>query len=144
MTRRTTMLAVALTATMVWCPSPAAAQRTQPGDTEVFLINYQAQGKDAAAATMLSTFPGFGAGHFYAGYPGRGVAMAAGQAVGLGLVLTGAAVGSRGETSHDVLQVIGLILFAAFNVSLAPPGLSKRRSGRSPRTRTRRSAPRSR
>ncbi len=88
----------------------------QPGTSEILLINYHAQAKDPAAGTMLSLFPGFGAGHFYSGSIKSGLVVAAGELVGLGLLLLSSAVGEPGDTSRDVLRAVGAGFFVAFKI----------------------------
>jgi hypothetical protein len=95
---------------------PAAAARAQPGDTEIFLINYQAQAKDAAAATAMSIFPGFGVGHFYAESPLSGIVVGGGELLGVGLFSLSFAANAE-SGSRDVLQILGALLYAAFKIA---------------------------
>lgn len=114
---RRRLFATCVLVLMIAAVPRAYAQRLEPSGSEVFLINYQARAKDAAAATALSIVPGFGMGHFYAESYASGVAVAGGEILGLGLALLGAAVGDSGETAHDVLQIVGALLFAAFKIA---------------------------
>jgi hypothetical protein len=113
------VLAVAL---LGWT-TRAEAQQFYPKDTETYLINYQTLIKDSTTAYLLSAAPGFGAGHFYAKNYMLGAMMAAGEALGLGLILLGTQVGETGSSARLVLNISGGVFFAGFKAAdmfLAP------------------------
>lgn len=112
------IFSVILSATLViiGTAQPAFAQRTRVESTEIWLINYEAQKKDPVAATVLSIFPGFGAGHFYSHSTKSGFITAGGQLLGLGLFLLGSAVGESGDNSRTALRAIGSTFFFAFKI----------------------------
>lgn len=95
----------------------AVAEEFYPKDTETYLLNYAALAKDPATAYLLSMAPGFGAGHFYAGQTLRGVIMALGEAIGIGLVLLAPHIGEPGDTAQDVLLISGAVLFSGFKIA---------------------------
>ena len=65
--------------------------------------------RSPAVAGALALWPGFGAGHFYAGSPGRGTAILLGEVAGVLLVALPAAGIGNGE-GEDLVPV-GLALF---------------------------------
>jgi len=91
----------------------AQAQEFYPKDTETYLINYYANAKDPTTAYLLSSAPGFGAGHFYAGNYATGAVMAVGQVLGIGLYVLSYVI----DSGQQPLMISGLVLFAGFKIA---------------------------